>query len=104
MANSKASELPVTREILRYFLSHPEAADSLTEIVRWRLTQEAIRRTVEDTQMALNWLLAEGYVHEEVRAGTESIFRLNPAQREEAEAFLQADAQQEQNRDHRAHR
>jgi hypothetical protein len=92
VANSKASDLPITREILSYFLTHPEAADSLMEIARWRLAQETIRRTVEDTQAALAWLLAEGYVREEVRAGTESLFRLNAAYRKEAESFLQRGA------------
>ena len=89
MANSKAEELPVAKEILNYFLCHPEAADSLTEIARWRLTQEAVRRTVEKTQLALNWLLAEGYVREEIRVGTESLYRLNEACRKEAETFLE---------------
>jgi hypothetical protein len=89
VTNSKRPKLPVAKEILSYFLCHPEAADSLTEIARWRLTQETVRRTVEDTQAALDWLLSEGYVREEVRAGTESLFRLNSASRKEAELFLE---------------
>jgi hypothetical protein len=104
VANSKASELPVTREILRYFLSHPEAADSLTEIVRWRLTQETIRRTAEDALMALNWLLAAGYVEEEIRAGTERMYRLNAAHRKEAESFLRHGAPHTQGPDEETHR
>src|SRR3974390_3096486 len=63
-------KLVVAREILGYFLLNPEAADSLTEIARWRLMQETVRRTVESTQEALNWLTTEGYLREESRAGT----------------------------------
>lgn len=88
MANRKAPTVPVAKEILGYFLRNPEAADSLTELARWRLMQEAVRRSVEGTQAALEWLIAEGYVEEETRSGTESLFRLNPARRREAESLL----------------
>jgi len=89
VANRMRPKLPVAREILSYFLSHPKAADSVMEIARWRLTQEAVRRTVEDTEEALEWLLAEGYVREERRAGTESLFSLNAGQRKAAESFVE---------------
>ena len=81
-------KLVVAREILGYFLLNPEAADSLTEIARWRLMQETVRRTVESTQEALNWLTTEGYLREESRAGTERIYQLNGERRGEAERFL----------------
>ena len=79
---------PVAREILTYFLSHPESADSLTEIARWRLLQERIRHSVDTTRAALQWLLDEGYVREETRLGTEPIFQLNAERRGEAELFV----------------
>jgi len=34
-------------------------------------------------------LIAEGYVREEVRVGTESLFQLNPARRQEAESLVE---------------
>ncbi len=89
MADGKAPNVPVAKEILGYFLRNPEAADSLTEIARWRLMQETVRRSVEGTQAALNWLISEGYVREEPRVGTESLFQLNPARRKDAESFLE---------------
>ncbi len=88
MTHAKVSTLPIAKEILSYLLRNPEAADSLTELARWRLVQEAVRRSVENTQAALDWLIAEGYVSEEVRTGTESLFRLNPERRKDAESLL----------------
>ena len=89
MANRKAANVPVARDILRYFLRNPEAVDSMTEIARWRLMQETVRRCVEDTQAALNWLIEEGYMREETRAGTERLFLLNPERRADAESFVE---------------
>ena len=88
VTDGKVPAVPVAKEILSYLLRNPEAADSLTEIARWRLMQEAVRRSVESTQAALDWLIAEGYVNEETRMGTNSLFRLNPERRSEAEALL----------------
>jgi hypothetical protein len=89
VANRKAANVPVAKDILRYFLRNPEAVDSMTEIARWRLMQEAVRRSVEDTQAALNWLIEEGYMREETRAGTERLFLLNPERRADAESFVE---------------
>jgi len=80
--------VPAVEEILSYFLRNPEAADTLTEIARWRLMRETVRRSVETTEKALNWLISEGYVRQETRAGTERIFQLNPARLTDAESFL----------------
>ena len=80
--------MAVTKDILRYFLRNPEAVESLTGIARWRLMQEQIRRSVEETQLALAWLVAEGYVQEETRLGTGRLFQLNPARKKDAESFL----------------
>lgn len=78
----------VALEILSYFLHHPDAADSLTEIARWRLMQERVRQSVESTREAMQWLTEQGFVREEPRLGTEKIFLLNAEKREEAEALL----------------
>jgi hypothetical protein len=88
VSDRKDSSLPVAREILSYFLRNPGAADNLTEIARWRLMEETVRRSVESTEAALRWLVSEGFVSEETRRGTERIFQLNKARRKEAESFL----------------
>jgi len=89
-SDAKDANMPAAKEILSYFLRHPEAADSLVEIARWRLMQERVRHNVETTLEALQWLLAKGYVIEDRRVGTERIFQLNVKRREEAEGFLQS--------------
>jgi hypothetical protein len=93
--------MAVAMQILSYFLRNPEVADSLTELARWRLMEEQIRLSVENTQTALNWLVAEGYVQREARVGTESLFRLNPARREDAETLIEEEIHREfpQNRE-----
>jgi hypothetical protein len=83
-----APNIPVAKEILSYFLRNPEAADTLTEIARWRLMQETVRVSVEITERALSWLTSQGYVRAETRVGTDQIFQLNPERRDDAEAFL----------------
>jgi hypothetical protein len=91
VANSGAANVDVAKDILRYFLRNPGAVDSVKEIARWRLMQEAVRRSVEETQQALKWLAAEGYVSEENLVGVESIYQLNPERRAEAASFVEDD-------------
>lgn len=78
----------VAREIMRYFLDRTEAADTLEGIARWRLMQQSIERTVDETASALRLLIARGHI-EEVRTGVgPALFRLNAGKRAEAEASL----------------
>lgn len=93
MADGKPETMPVAKQILSYFLRNPDGSESLTELARWRLMEEQIRLSVENTQAALNWLVAEGYVQQEPRVGTESLFRLNPARRQDAECLLKNEGQ-----------
>ena len=79
----------VAGQILGYFLRHPEVADSLEGIARWRLMQESVRQSVERTSEALKWLIAEGYIREEGRVASGRIFQLNPARRDAAQAFVE---------------
>ncbi|MGH9559819.1 MAG: hypothetical protein ACRD3S_00055 [Terracidiphilus sp.] len=83
----------VAKQILSYFLRNPTGSDSLMELARWRLMQERIRITVEETQAALNWLVAEGYLEQEPRVGTESLFHLNPERIHDAESLLNDEKQ-----------
>jgi len=94
VANPGAANEKVAKDILRYFLGNPGAVDSLKEIARWRLMQEAVRRSVEETQDALEWLTEEGYVSEESRLGAESIYQLNPSRRAEAANFVEDDSKE----------
>ena len=78
----------VTRDILSYFLRNPHTADDLEGIARWRLMSETIRRGVEDTNRALEWLAEQGFLMRDITTGAGPIFRLNQVNRVCAEAFL----------------
>lgn len=79
---------PTAKDVLSYFLRNPERVESLTGLARWRLMQESVRRSVESTRSAVDWLIAEGYLKEEVREGTEPLLRLDPEKRKDAEDLL----------------
>jgi hypothetical protein len=78
------------REILRYFVRNPQAADDLEGIARWRLLDELVTRRLEQTERALDWLVARGYLCATVTAGTGPIFSSNPEKAAEAREFLAA--------------
>jgi hypothetical protein len=78
----------LAREVLRYFLRNPEAADDLEGVARWRLLEEAIHRSVEETKQALAWLVSQGFLMERMTSGSGSIFCLNPKKRGEIDNFL----------------
>jgi len=88
VTDGKAVNVAVAKDILSYFVRNPDTVDSLTEIARWRLTQELVRRSVEETRDALTWLIEQGYLNEDPRVGTESLFQLNRARLEDASRFV----------------
>ena len=45
---------------MRYFAEHPRTLDSLEGVARWRLLQQRIDDTVEETELALDWLVERG--------------------------------------------
>jgi AAA+ superfamily predicted ATPase len=79
------------REILAYFVRHPQATDSLEGVARWRVQQEAIHHTVEHVSQALDWLVELGFLMRETRTGSVPLFRLNESKVADAARFL-ADA------------
>jgi hypothetical protein len=81
-------ELDIVKQILSYFVRNPNAVDSLEGVARWRLLEEQIDRTVRKTETALQWLLAEGYLQEVRRPGTEKLYQLNLKRRSKAIEFL----------------
>lgn len=78
----------ITKQILGFFLRSPNVVDSLTGLARWRLLEEAVDRSVARTEAALSWLIKNGFLIEEKIAGSESVYRLNPEKRSEAELLL----------------
>ena len=79
----------VAREIMSYFLDHPEATDSLEGIARWRLMLRQIDRTVEETAVALRFLIKEDLIEEVQSQSGPPLYRLNSGKRKEAELIVQ---------------
>jgi hypothetical protein len=72
---------PLLVEVLRYFLDHPQAVDSMYGISRWRERQPAVR--VDD---ALKRLVARGFLEE----GPSRCYRLVEGRREEAANIVES--------------
>jgi hypothetical protein len=85
---NQQSELVVAKDILKYFLRNPAAADDLEGIARWRLLDEKIHQSLEETNQALDWLVARGLLEVDSRSGSGTLFRLNARKRAEIERFL----------------
>ena len=76
------------KEVLSYLLRHPAAADTFEGIARWRLLEEIAKRSVDSTEEAVKWLIANGFLREEKIAGGRTIYRLESEKREEAELLV----------------
>jgi len=83
------AEPAIVRQILNYFLRNRSAADSLEGVARWRLLEEQIQRSLQETDAALKWLVAKGYLEEIKPAGSVPLFRLAPDRQAEALEFLE---------------
>jgi hypothetical protein len=79
------------KEILNYFVSNPRAADSVEGVARWRLLDQTVLRTVDETHEALEWLVQQGFLCQATSAGTGAIFTLNTERRAQAKRFLEGD-------------
>jgi hypothetical protein len=80
--------MKICKDVLSYFLRCPDAADSLEGVARWRLREEYIHSTLEETGLALEWLASHGYLVSEELASAEKVYHLNLSKHEEAEKFL----------------
>jgi hypothetical protein len=75
-------------EVLSYFLRHPQSADTLEGVARWRLMEERVLTTVEETQEAIDWLVARQYLARIPTAGPAPLYAINQDKQREAEEFL----------------
>jgi hypothetical protein len=88
LTNDEPRDRAMAGEILSYFVRHPQAADTLEGVARWRLMDEAIRRKLHETEMALEWLVAQGFLTTSTSPGGTATFSLNAERAEEARSFL----------------
>ena len=63
-------------------------ADSVEGIASWRLLEEIVQQRVTETEKALRWLVAKGYLDRRARATGAPVYKLNPDRRADAERLL----------------
>ncbi len=79
------------KEILQHYVAHPGSADSLEGIAEWLLLEEVVQRRVEETRLALRWLVAHGFLRRTAEAvAAPPLYRLNVDKVPEAERLLRA--------------
>ena len=88
MRGVRKPELDLAKQVLAYFVHNPSAADSVEGIARWRIMDEKIRFTVQETFAVLRWLVAEGYLDEVPTRGAGRIFRLNSERIDDARELV----------------
>lgn len=64
------------REVLEYFLRHPEAVDTLEGIARWRVRPAVIEQQVQEIHAALEWLFERKLLRKKALGGAAPIFSL----------------------------
>jgi hypothetical protein len=78
----------IAREVLSFFVRHPQAVDTLEGIARWRLLDELARRTVDETAWAVKSLVAQGFLVESLPSASPPVYRLNETKIVEAKKFV----------------
>ncbi len=74
----------VMRDILSYFVRHPQAADTLEGIVRFRVLDELVHRGVPETEAALEQLVRQGLLRRDSVPGSGVLYRIGDAAQLEA--------------------
>ena len=69
-------------------MRHPQAADDLEGIARWRLAEELAHRVLEETSRALDLLVKEELLEESAIPGGGKVYSLNADQIEKSRKFL----------------
>jgi hypothetical protein len=76
------------REVLSFFLRHPQTSDSVEGIARWRLLDEVVFRTVEETERIVDELVSLGFLEEITSPGVPRLFRLREETAEQAAVYV----------------
>jgi hypothetical protein len=82
-------KVSVEEDILRYFLRNPTGADTLEGIARWRLFDQSLYRSIEETNRAVNSLVSHGFLIKDTSFEfAKGVFRLDLKKREQAAQYL----------------
>ena len=79
------------RQILDYFVCHPEAVDSADGIAHWRLLEEVVQPSLAQAEDGLRWLVSRGYLREVDVPGCRHVYTLNTEMQDRAKRFLAED-------------
>jgi hypothetical protein len=91
LVDAKDRPLPArAREILLHYLANPQTADDLEGIAEWRLLDDFVQRRVDETNEALEWLVAQGFLTKTVGPAAPPVYRLNPRTAHAAEHLIEA--------------
>jgi hypothetical protein len=82
----------LAKQILKYFLRNPQAADTLEGVAHWRLLDERVHQRVEDISQTLQWLVAKGYLKETTRVGSRTMFQLEQENHINAQKFIEGES------------
>ncbi|MEO8427758.1 MAG: hypothetical protein ABI651_11675 [Verrucomicrobiota bacterium] len=74
---------PVACEILGYFISNPNANDTVEGLVEWRLLEQRIRHSIAEAESALTELVAGKLILARRGADGRIHYRVNPAKETE---------------------
>src|SRR5258706_15466670 len=69
--------MPLTRELLDYWIRHPEAMGTMEAIVEWWLLEHRIQRAVADVRSILTELVGKDFVVERRQADGRNRYELN---------------------------
>jgi hypothetical protein len=89
LSKDPEGDLDVARDVLRYFVRNPDAADTVEGVARWRLLDEKIYRSLQQVTQAMAWLVAQGLLVEDHLPSSRTAFRLNKAALKRIERLLQ---------------
>jgi hypothetical protein len=89
LSKDPESDLDVARDVLRYFVRNPEAADTVEGVARWRLLDERVYCSLQQVTRAMAWLVAQGLLVEDQLPSSRTAFRLNQTALKQIERLLQ---------------
>ena len=82
---------PLTRELLGYWIHHPEAMGTVEAMVEWWLLEHRIERTTIKLRSVLSDLAANGFVVQRQEADGRIYYQLNREKEAEIMAWLRSD-------------
>jgi hypothetical protein len=68
---------PLTKQLLDYWLHHPEAQSTIEAIVEWWLLEQRIRQTAAEVRFIVDRLVEKGFVIEQTQPDGRISYRLN---------------------------